>query len=90
MTTTSGRVGLALGDGAVDRLAVVGAIGRDRGDGAGGSIEQRADQGGVALLAGGQLGGEDLAAVGIDREMELSPGPPATLAVLLHSHSPAP
>src|SRR3954464_14577875 len=63
-----GRVRLALGHGAVDGFAVVGAIGRERGDGAGDLIEQRADQGGVTLLDGGQLAGQDLAAVGIDRE----------------------
>src|SRR3712207_7084874 len=48
----------------------------DRGDGAGDLLKQRADQGGVTLLGGGQLGGEDLAAPGIDREVELSPAPP--------------
>ena len=63
-------VGLALGDGAVDRLAVVGAVGRHRGDGAMDLVEQWADLRGVALLGGGQLGGEDLAGAGIDREME--------------------
>src|SRR5215203_4398215 len=78
-----GRVRLALGHGAVNGFAVVGAIGRDRGDGAGDLIEQRADQGGVTLLDGGQLAGKDLAAVGIDREMEFAPGPLATLTMLL-------
>src|ERR671917_935596 len=62
-----GRVGLALGNGAVDRFAVVGAVGRHRGDGAMDLAEQWADLRGVALFAGGQLGGEDLAAAGIDR-----------------------
>jgi hypothetical protein len=66
-----GRVRLALGDGAIDRFAIIGPIGRDRGDEASDLIEQRADQGGVALLGGGQLGGEDLAAVGINREVEM-------------------
>src|SRR3954463_1220159 len=69
--------------GADPGFAVVGAIGRDRGDGAGDLIEQRADQGGVTLRDCGQLGGKDLAAVGIDHEMELAPGPLATLAILL-------
>ncbi len=46
------RVGLALGHGAVDRFAVVGAVGRDRGDGTGDLVEQRADLRGVALLYG--------------------------------------
>ena len=78
-----GRVGVALGNGAVGGCAVVGAIGGDRGDGNGDLIEQRADQGGVALLGGGQLGGEDLAALGIYREVELTPAPPAMLGMLL-------
>jgi hypothetical protein len=46
-------------------------------------LEQGADQGGVALLGGGQLGGEDLAALGIDREVEFAPAPPAALAMRL-------
>ena len=33
-------------------------------------IKQRADQGGIALVGGRQLRGEDLAGAGIDREME--------------------
>src|SRR3954467_6406596 len=78
-----GRGRLALGPGAGNGFAVVGPIGHDRGDGAGDLIEQRADQGGVTLLDCGQLGGKDLTAVGIDREMEFAPGPLATLAILL-------
>src|SRR5918998_1216476 len=64
--------------------AVVGAVGGDRGDRAGDLIEQWADLRGIALFAGGQLGGEDLAAPGIDREMELAPRPPAAPAMPLH------
>src|SRR5215204_3000135 len=41
------RVRLALGDGAVNWFAIVGAVGDDRGDGAGDLLEQRADQGGI-------------------------------------------
>jgi hypothetical protein len=78
-----GRVGLALGDGAVHGFAVVRTVSDDRGDGAGDLLEQGADQGGITLFGGGQLGGEDLAARGIDRQVELAPGPPATLAMLL-------
>src|SRR5918998_4960121 len=70
-----GRVGLALGHGAVHGFAVIRTVSDDRGEEAGNLIEQRADQGGVALLGGGQLGGEDLAAGGIDREVEFAPHP---------------
>ena len=51
-------------------FAVVCTVSDDRGDGAGDLLERRADQGGIARLGGGQLGGEDLAAVGIGREVE--------------------
>lgn len=78
-----GRVRLVPGHGAVDGFAIVRTVSDDRGDGAGDLPKQRADQGGIALLGGGQLGGEDLTAVGIDREMELAPGSLATLAMLL-------
>jgi len=80
--TTSRWVGLTLGDGAVDGLAVVGAVGDHRGECTGDLREQGSDLGSVALLVARQLAGEDLAAVGVDREMEFAPLPPAALAVL--------
>src|SRR5713226_1915460 len=56
--------------------AVTEAKGRDL-------LEQRANLGGVALVVGRELGREDLAGAGIDREVELAPGPLAALAMLL-------
>ena len=76
-------MGLALGDGAINWFAVIRTVSDDRGDGVGDLLEQGADLRGVALLAGGQLGGEDLATVGIDRQVEFAPRPPATLAMRL-------
>jgi len=55
-------VGLALADNAVNRLTIIGAIRRHRGDGAGDLVEQRADLGRVAGLGARQLGRQDLAA----------------------------
>ncbi len=79
----NGWVGLALGHGAVDRLAIVSAV-RDHGaEGSGDLLQQRTDLGGVTLVVARQLAGEDLAAVGINSQMEFAPLSPATLAMLL-------
>src|SRR5215213_7249311 len=78
-----GWVGLALSHGAVNGLAIIRTVRDHRGKGTGDLIEQRADLGGVALLVARQLGGEDLASAGINGQMELAPGPLATLAVFL-------
>src|SRR5215207_2775491 len=78
-----GWVGLTLSHGAVDGLAVVGPVGCHRRKGTGDLLEQGADLGGVALVVARQLGREDLARAGINRQMKLAPGPLAPLAVLL-------
>lgn len=70
---------------AINWFAIVRTVSDDRDDGASDLLEQRADQGGIALLGGGQLGGEYLTAVGIDREMELAPDSLVTLAMLFWS-----
>src|SRR5215213_1695947 len=77
-----GRVRLARSDGAIGRFAVIGAIRRDRGDGASDLIEQGANRGGIALIRGGQLRGKDLTAVRVDREVALAPDPMATFTML--------
>lgn len=77
-----GWVRLGLGHGAINWSAIIRTISDDRGDGAGDLLGQRADQRGVTLLGGGQLGGQDLASTGIDREVELAPDPLAALAML--------
>src|SRR3954467_13942138 len=69
-----GRVGLMVGHGPVDGLAIVRPVRDHRAEGARDLLEQRADLGGVALLAGGQLAGEDLASAAIHREVQLPPG----------------
>lgn len=45
-------------------------------------LEQRADLGRVALVVARQLGGEDLAAAGINGEVQLAPTQVAMLAML--------
>jgi hypothetical protein len=50
-------------------------IGENRSERAGALVERRADQECVTLLCGCQFEREDLAAVGIDRRMELPPAP---------------
>jgi hypothetical protein len=71
------------GDRAVDWLAIVCAISKHRRNRAVDLLEQWADQGCIAVVRGGQLRGEDLSAVRIDRQMELSPAPARLAAVLL-------
>src|SRR4051812_14463177 len=70
-------------DGPVDWLSVVSANGEHGGEWAVDLIEQRADPGSVAVVRGGQFRGQDLAAVRIDRQMELPPSPARLAAVLL-------
>ena len=56
-----GRVGLVLGDGAVDGLAVVCPVRDHRAKGTGDLLEQWTHLGGVAFLVARQFAGEDLA-----------------------------
>ena len=72
-----------VGHGPVDGLAIVRPVRDHRAEGARDLLEQRADLGGVTLLVGGQLAGEDLASAALHREVQLPPGALATLAMLL-------
>ena len=65
-----------------DRLAVVSPIADDRSQRAVDLVEQEADERCITLIGGCQGRRQDLAGVGIDREMQLPPGP-ARLAALL-------
>ena len=76
-------VGRVAGDGAVNWLAIVCAISKHRGDRAVDLVEQRADQGHVAVVRRGQFRGEDLAVVRIDHQVKLPPAPARLAAVLL-------
>ena len=70
-------------DGLVGGLAVIRAVRQHRGNRALDLVEQRADPGRVALVRGGQLGGQDVAAVGIDGEVQPAPAPARLAAVFL-------
>ena len=83
-------VGRALSHGLVNRIAIVGAIRSHSGDRVRDLVEQGTDQGGIAVLGGRQLRSEDLAAVGIDRQVQLASGPARLTAMLLWSQLPAP
>src|SRR3954453_3512239 len=83
MTTSTGGSGLVVGHGPVDGLTIVRPVRDHRTEGARDLLEQRADLGGVALLVGGQLAGEDLASAALHREVQLPPGAFPTLALLL-------
>ena len=72
-----------LGDGVVGWLAVIGAIGRELADRHIDLVEQRFHLRGVAGILVGHDMSDDLAAVGIQRQMQLSPSPPRPGAVLL-------
>ena len=81
MTTVG--VGVTVEDGPVGGLAIIRAVRQHRGNRAIDLVEQRADQGGVALVRGGQLGGQDVAAVGIDGQVQPAPAAARLAAVLL-------
>lgn len=66
----------------VDGRTIIRAISHHRGNGSRDLVEQRSDHRAIADLVGGQLRGEDLVAVGINRQMKFAPGPASTLAVL--------
>ena len=70
-------------DSLVGGIAIIRAVRQYRGNRAIDLVEQRADQGSIALVRGGQLGGQDVAAVGIDGEVQPAPAPARLAAVLL-------
>jgi hypothetical protein len=67
----------------ITRVAVVRAVGHDGVDRAGGLVKQRADLGRVAVVGGRQRGGDDGVGGRIDGQMEFSPGPAPTHAMLV-------
>lgn len=62
-------------DGAVGWIAVIGAIGRELVDFADDPVKQRLHLRGIVGILLGQTMGDDLAAVGIQSQMKLAPGP---------------
>ena len=76
--------GSPIGNGPVDRIAVIRAVRQDDGDRGRNLIKQRANQRGVALLGRGQGRSENLAGVRIDGQVQLAPAPPIAAAMLGH------
>lgn len=70
------------GDGVVDRVAVIVAVGGELPDRHRDLVEQRIHLRGVAGVLIGHDMGCDLTAVGVQRQMQLSPSPPRPGAVL--------
>ena len=70
------------GDGVVHRVAVIGAVSGDLSDRHRDLVEQRIHLRGVTGVLIGHDMGYDLAAVGVQRQMQLSPSPPRPGAVL--------
>src|SRR4051794_6554280 len=68
------RVRVTVGDGGVNTVLIVGPIPRERGQRIDDLIEQRADLSAVIDIFGGQRRGHDLAAAGIDADVQLAPG----------------
>src|SRR5208337_3534840 len=77
-------LGSPIGNGPVDRIAVIRAVRQDGGDRGRNLVKQRANQRGVALLGRGQGRSENLAGVRIDGQVQLAPGPPIAAAMLGH------
>jgi len=73
-----------LGDTLVHFVLIVGTLSRERRDGIGDLVEQRARPRSVIDLFPGQFNREDFAVLGIDAEMQLTPGSAARRAVLLN------
>ena len=73
---------MALGHAGVNAVLAISAVGGERGHHARDLVEQGADLGAVADLLGRERGGDDLAALGIQADMQFSPGPARLGAVL--------
>jgi hypothetical protein len=74
---------VALGDRPIHVLAVVCPVAGERRQRVLDLIEQRAELGAVISLVARQLGGDDLAAAGVDAQVQLAPGAALPGAVLV-------
>ncbi len=78
-----GRLGIARSDLAEHAVLIVSTVGSERSNRAIHLIEQSADLGGIADVAGGQRRRLDLSGVSIHGDVQLAPRPPCLRAVLL-------
>jgi len=74
---------MTCGDAGGDTVLIVGAVARERGNGIGDLVQQKADLGAVVHVLASQQGGDDLPGAGIQAEVQLPPGPAHLGAVLL-------
>jgi len=79
----NGRFWMALGNAGVNAVLVIPAIAGERGHRACDLIEQGADLGAVVDLLGCERGSDDLAAAGIQANVQLPPGPARLGALFL-------
>jgi glutathione S-transferase len=77
-----GSIWMTLGNRLTDLVLIVGAVGREGGNGIGDLTEQRIRHRGIVDFLPGHLNGDDLAAIGIDADVQLPPRPPAGRSVL--------
>jgi hypothetical protein len=75
---------MTLGNRLINSVLIVCTVSRERRDGIGDLVEQRSSSRGVIALFPGQLDRDDFAALGIDAEMQLTPGSAARRAVLFN------
>ena len=75
---------MTLRNGLIHSVLIVGSVSRERRDGIGDLIEQRARSRGVITVFLGQFNRDNFTASGIDAYMQLTPGPPTRRAVLFN------
>jgi hypothetical protein len=77
------RIRMMLAHLAVDIIPIVRSIAGKRRNRSGNLLKQGTDLRAVIDILAGQLGGDDLSSVGVDADMELSPGPTRPCGVLV-------
>ncbi len=77
-----GSIRIMFGDGLVNPVLIVIAVGGEGGNGIGNLTEQPANHRGIVDFLPGHLDRDDLAAIGIDANVQLASGPAAGRAVL--------
>jgi hypothetical protein len=73
---------MTLSDRLADLVLIVGAVGGEGSDGIGDLFEHSVSHRGIVDILPGHRDGDDLAAVGIDADMQFAPGPAAGCAGL--------
>src|SRR5436190_11310942 len=77
------RIRMTLADLTIDIVPIVRSIASKRRNRSGNLLQQGTDLRAVIDILAGQLGGNDLSSVGVDPDVELSPGPTRLCEVLL-------